>query len=215
MPRTKPFSIHHRDYDDWFLRHAATYQSELLAVRALLPWRGFGLEIGVGTGRFAAPLGIQVGIDPAREMLDYAAKRSISVVQGIGEELPFLNNSFDYALCVTTLCFVDDATAMLSEINRVLKPDGELVIGFIDRTSKLGQHYLTHQTENVYYRDATFYSGDEVELLLHDAGFTNLVWVQTLSKSQDETSEIESLRIGRGQGAFVVVKANRFKQKND
>lgn len=99
----------------------------------------------------------------------------------------------------------------LSEINRVLKPDGELVLGFIDRTSKLGQYYLTHQTENVYYRDATFYSGDEVELLLHDAGFTNLVWVQTLSKSLDETSEIESLRIGRGQGAFVVVKANHLK----
>jgi len=211
MPRTKPFTIHHRDYDDWFLRHAAIYQSELLAVRAQLPWCGLGLEIGVGTGRFAAPLGIQVGIDPAREMLDYAAKRSISVVQGIGEELPFLNNSFDYALCVTTLCFVDDATTMLSEINRVLKPDGELVLGFIDRTSKLGQYYLTHQTENVYYRDATFYSGDEVELLLHDAGFTNLVWVQTLSKSLDETSEIESLRIGRGQGAFVVVKANHLK----
>jgi SAM-dependent methyltransferase len=172
------------------------------------------LEIGVGTGRFATPLGIPVGIDPAREMLDYAAKRSISVVQGIGEALPFSNNSFDYALCVTTLCFVDNATAMLSEVNRVLKPGGELVIGFIDRTSKLGQYYLTHQAENVYYRDATFYSGDEVERLLRDTGFTNLVWVQTLSKALDKTSEIESLRTGRGQGAFVVVKANRFKYEN-
>ncbi len=214
MPRTKPFEIHHRHYDDWFLRNAAAYHSELLAVRALLPWCGLGLEIGVGTGRFATPLGIPVGIDPAREMLDYAAKRSISVVQGIGEALPFSNNSFDYALCVTTLCFVDDATAMLSGVYRVLKPSGELVIGFIDRTSKLGQHYLTHQAENVYYRDATFYSGDEVERLLRDTGFTNLVWVQTLSKALDEISEIESLQTGRGQGAFVVVKANRFKQEN-
>ncbi len=190
------------------------YQSELLAVRALLPWSGLGLEIGVGTGRFAAPLGVQVGIDPAREMLNYAAKRNISVVQGIGEALPFSNNSFDYALCVTTLCFIDNATTMLSEVNRVLKPDGELVIGFIDRTSELGQYYLTHQVKNVYYRDAVFYSGDEVELLLLDAGFTKLVWVQTLSKALDEMSEIESLRTGHGQGAFVVVKANRFKQDN-
>ena len=60
MPRTAPFEAHHRRYDDWFVRHAAAYQSELLAVRALLPWRGLGLAIGVGTGRFAVPLGVQV-----------------------------------------------------------------------------------------------------------------------------------------------------------
>ncbi|MEA1890248.1 MAG: SAM-dependent methyltransferase, partial [Pseudomonadota bacterium] len=62
MPRTAPFEAHHRRYDDWFVRHAAAYRSELLAVRALLPWHGLGLAIGVGTGRFAAPLGVQVGI---------------------------------------------------------------------------------------------------------------------------------------------------------
>ncbi|MBE9551448.1 MAG: class I SAM-dependent methyltransferase, partial [Proteobacteria bacterium] len=140
MPRTAPFEVHHRLYDDWFVRHAAAYQSELLAVRALLPWRGLGLAIGVGTGRFAAPLGVQVGIDPAYEVLDYAEKRGISVVQGIAEALPFADSSFDYALSVTTICFVDDATAMLTEAYRVLKPGGELVIGFIDRTSDLGQH---------------------------------------------------------------------------
>ena len=36
MPGTAPFEAHHRRYDDWFVRHAAAYQSELLAVRALL-----------------------------------------------------------------------------------------------------------------------------------------------------------------------------------
>ncbi len=209
MPRIAPFEVHHRRYDDWFVRHAAAYQSELLAVRALLPWRGLGLAIGVGTGRFAAPLGVQVGIDPARAVLDYAEKRDISVVQGIAEALPFSNSSFDYILSVTTICFVDDATAMLTEAYRVLKPGGELVIGFIDRTSDLGQHYLAHQAENVFYREATFYSADEVEQLLRDTGFTEPVWVQTLSKTLDEIDDIEPLRAGYGQGAFVVVKANR------
>jgi len=209
MPRTASFEVHHRRYDDWFVRHAAAYQSELLAVRALLPWRGLGLAIGVGTGRFAAPLGVQVGIDPARAVLDYAASRGISSVQGVAEALPFADSSFDYALSVTTICFVDDATAMLTEAYRVLKPGGELVIGFIDRTSDLGQHYLAHQAENVFYREATFYSADEVELLLRCIGFTEPVWVQTLSKTLDETREIEPLRVGYGQGAFVVVKACR------
>ncbi len=209
MPRTAPFEAYHRRYDDWFLRHAAAYQSELLAVRALLPWRGLGLAIGVGTGRFAAPLGVQIGIDPARRMLDYAVKRGVSVVQGIAEALPFTDNSFDYALCVTTICFVDDVTAMLAEVRRVLKRGGELVIGFIDRTSDLGQHYLAHQAENVFYQAAIFYSANEVEQLLRDTGFIETVWVQTLSKTLDEIGEVEPLRAGRGQGAFVVVKVRR------
>jgi SAM-dependent methyltransferase len=209
MPRTAPFVAYHRRYDDWFERHAAAYHSELLAVRALLPWCGLGLALGVGTGRFAAPLGVQMGVDPAREVLDYAANRGILTVQAVAEALPFRDGSFDYALSVTTICFVDNVTAMLSEACRILKPGGEVVIGFIDRSSALGQDYLSHQAENVFYRQATFFSVDAVEQLLRDSGFTRPVWVQTLSKALEETREIEPLRSGYGQGAFVVVKAYR------
>jgi len=209
MARTAAFETHHRRYDDWFVRHAAAYHSELLAVRALLPWQGLGLSIGVGTGRFAVPLGVQIGIDPAREVLDYAADRGVSPVQAIAEALPFANNSFDYALSVTTICFVDDATAMFREAYRVLKPGAGLVIGFIDRDSTLGRHYLAHQAENVFYREATFFSAGEVEQLLLDTGFTESVWLQTLTKTLDETREIEPLRTGHGQGAFVTVRAYR------
>ena len=98
---------------------------------------------------------------------------------------------------------------MLREAYRVLQPDGVLVIGFIDRTSGLGQHYLAHQAENVFYRDATFFSAAEVEQLLKDTGFTAPRWVQTLSKTLDETREIEALRAGYGNGAFVVVRSQR------
>jgi len=51
-------------------------------VRVLLPWQGLGLEIGVGTGRFAAPLGIKVGVDPSMAMLAYAAERGVLGRQG-------------------------------------------------------------------------------------------------------------------------------------
>ena len=119
MARSAPFEAHSGRYDEWFLRREAAYRSELLAVRAVLPWKGLGLEIGVGTGRFAAPLGVQVGLDPAAAMLSRARQRDIRVVQGIAEALPFRDGAFDYVLMVIVLSFLDDARVGLAEIRRV------------------------------------------------------------------------------------------------
>ena len=93
---------YHRRYDDWFEHHAAAYHSELLAVRVLLTWCGLGLAIGAGIGRFAAPLGVQVGIDPTRGVLDYTANRRFLTVQAVAEALPLSDSHFDYALSVAT-----------------------------------------------------------------------------------------------------------------
>jgi SAM-dependent methyltransferase len=207
--KNTPFEVYHGRYEAWFQRHAAAYYSELLAVRAMLPCHGWGVEIGVGTGRFAAPLGIKVGLDPSIAMLAYAIERGICGIQGIAEALPFKDSVFDYAIVVTTICFVNDPPKMLRETYRVLKSGAPLVIGFVDRTSMLGQHYLAHQAENIFYREARFYSVLEVEKLLADTGFVDFVWVQTLSKPLDKIQEIEPLCDGHGDGAFVVVKAFR------
>ena len=43
------------EYDLWFEENEAAYKSEILALRDLIPAKGVGLEIGVGTGRFAGP----------------------------------------------------------------------------------------------------------------------------------------------------------------
>ena len=206
-PKTAPFNAYHRRYEAWFRRHPAAYHSELLAVRALMPWQGLGLEIGVGTGRFAAPFGVTVGVDPSRAMLGYAVERGVSGIQGIAEALPFKDAVFDYGLIVTTICFVDDPKVLLNEAYRVLKSGAPLVIGFVDRTSMLGQQYLAHQGESVFYREARFYSALEVERLLGDTAFVDLVWGQTLSKPLNEIQEIEPLCEGHGHGGFVVVKA--------
>jgi SAM-dependent methyltransferase len=206
-PKIEPFVRHHRRYDEWFERHGPAYVSELLAVRALLPWEGRGLEIGVGTGRFAGPLGVKFGIDPAGETLGYALARRVSVARAVAEALPFAESVFDYALVVTTICFVDDARAMLLEIARVLRPGGTLVIGLIDRESALGKNYVAHREDNVFYRSATFYSAAEVEALLKETGFGRLVRVQTLSTPLSEIDEIEPISAGSGRAAFLVVRA--------
>jgi len=207
MARESAFEAHHRRYDDWFERHKAAYVSELLALRAFVPREGDGLEIGVGSGRFAGPLGVQMGVDPSSAMLQYAAKRGIEVVEGAGEELPFAADRFDFALLVTTICFLDSPETMVAEARRVLRPGGRLVIGFIDRESPLGQVYAAHQHESLFYRDASFYSAEEVAAILDDGGFRVDAWGQTLSHSTDQTREIEPLRSGCGECAFVVVSA--------
>lgn len=209
MPRIAPFEIHTGRYEQWFVSHQAAYYSELLAVRRLLPHEGLGLEIGVGTGRFACPLGVAIGVDPSLHMLSRAHERGIRVVGGAAEALPFADAAFDHALIVTTICFVDNATAMLQEARRILKPYGTLVVGVVDRDSTLGQNYLALQAENVFYREAVFYSAREVRDLLERTGFADLMWIQTLFKSLDETTEIEPIRPGFGEGIFVVVKATR------
>lgn len=211
MPRVAPFEAHHQRYEAWFDKHEAAYISELLALRPFVPWAGRGIEIGVGSGRFAAPLGVQVGVDPSPAMLVHAAARGIEVFEGTAENLPFEADTFDHALVVTTICFVDSPAEMLAEAYRVLKPGGRLVIGFIDRESALGQDYLAHQAESVFYREATFYSADEVARLLLETGFSIDGWGQTLAHPLPETRDIEALKAGRGQCAFVVVSASSQK----
>ena len=207
--KTSPFEAYHGRYEAWFQRYVTVYYSELLAIHSLLPWHGLGIEIGVGSGRFAAPLGIRVGLDPSRAMLTYAIERGISGIQGIAEALPFKDAVFDYGLVVTTICFVDDPKTMLNEAHRLLKPRAPLVIGFIDRSSRLGRRYLMRQNESVFYRVARFYSALEVERLLNATGFVDLTWRQTLSKPLNKIHEIEPVCDGHGHGGFVAVKAHR------
>lgn len=209
MANSAPFERLWDVYEDWFDQHENAYLSELLAVRSLVPVSGRGLEVGVGTGRFAAPLGIPVGVDPARAMLRVAAGRGVTAVQGTAEQLPFGPATFDHVLTVTTICFVDSAAALLAEAHRVLKPAGTLVVGFIDRDSPLGRQYVQHQAESDFYRAATFYSSAEVGDLMVEAGFRIERWAQTLAGAVEPMPAIEPVRPGRGAGAFVVVAASK------
>ena len=65
--------------------------------------------------RFAAPLGIRLGVDPSLEMSRIAQKRGIDVVHGRAEDLPFDDTSMDFVLMVTTLCFLDDVEQAFAE----------------------------------------------------------------------------------------------------
>ena len=61
MTKIELFERYVLEYENWFKKKHFVYDSELHMVKTLLPKNGKGIEIGVGTGRFAAPSGIKAG----------------------------------------------------------------------------------------------------------------------------------------------------------
>ena len=57
------------EYDRWYDENLFAYRSEVQALRAAIPKGKQGVEIGVGTGRFASALGIRIGIEPSAPLL--------------------------------------------------------------------------------------------------------------------------------------------------
>ena len=207
MARVEPFEEYASQYEDWFERNRFAYESELRVIREQLPETGKGMEIGVGSGRFAAPLGIKIGIEPSRKMRELARRRSIKAIEGIAERLPFRDSQFEFALMVTTICFVDDIQVSFQEAYRVLKPGGCLIIGFIDKQSSIGRSYQQHKKNSVFYRIATFYTIDEVVSNLKKVGFKNFNFTQTIFDNLSKIRAIEPIKEGYGEGSFVVISA--------
>lgn len=205
--KIEPFEKYTSQYEDWFDNNKYAYESELQAVRELLPENQNGLEIGVGSGRFAAPLSIKFGVEPSGKMAKIAQKRGINVIGGVAEALPFADSVFDFVLMVTTICFVDDIKIAFKEVDRVLKAGSSLVIGFIDRDSPIGKLYERHKMENVFYRVATFYTVDELIVHLKNTGFYDFEFSQTIFHSLSELISIEPAKAGYGEGSFVVIRA--------
>ncbi len=208
MAKTYPFDTFTERYEKWFDKHKYVYLSEVNALKKVFPM-GKALEVGVGTGRFSIPLNIKFGVEPSISMGKIARDRGIFVVRGIAEALPIKTSSFDTVLFVTTICFVDDLEKSFKEAHRVLNSGGYIVLGFIDKDTFLGRYYLTHKEENPFYREATFYSTKEVINLLKKTGFHIEKIVQTVFDLLSEIKNIQPVKDGYGEGAFVVIKARK------
>jgi demethylmenaquinone methyltransferase/2-methoxy-6-polyprenyl-1,4-benzoquinol methylase len=94
---------------------------------------GLALEVGVGTGVVA--LGLErlgrdvVGVDVSLPMLAVAQARTAgSLVAADGSLLPFADESFDCVCAIWVLDAVSDPSAMLGEIQRVLRPSGHCLV---------------------------------------------------------------------------------------
>jgi len=123
-----------------------------------------------------------------------------------------LDNTFNCAVLITTLCFLSDIDLAFHEVHRILKQHGTFVIGFVAKESPIGQSYFEIQARDVFYRVARFYSVPEVISHLNFTGFSHFEFVQTLFHPLEEIITLEPVKSGCGEGSFVVVRA--LKNKN-
>jgi SAM-dependent methyltransferase len=106
------------------------------------------LDAACGPGLYAAELarrGAQVvGFDHSPRMVELSRARvgqGDFRVQDLGDPIGWLpDRSVDLALCALAIEYVDDRVAALSELRRVLRPDGALVLSRLHPTGDWLRH---------------------------------------------------------------------------
>jgi demethylmenaquinone methyltransferase/2-methoxy-6-polyprenyl-1,4-benzoquinol methylase len=99
------------------------------------------LDVGCGPGltaqaalRLVGSTGSVVGLDPSSGMLREARKGPCrSLIQGVGEELPFPDGTFDFLSMGYALRHVSDLRVAFREYRRVLRPGGIVLLLEISR----------------------------------------------------------------------------------
>jgi ubiquinone/menaquinone biosynthesis C-methylase UbiE len=125
------------------------------------------LDAGCGTGIFTTDFLAEgakvVGLDISQPMLKAARRKTadydFSAVRGDMGYLPFKDNSFDKAVSVTALEFIEDGKGAVSELFRVTRPGGWVVVATLNSLSPWAArrkaktlHGQRHILEDAFYR---------------------------------------------------------------
>lgn len=139
-----------------------------------VPGKGRLLELGCGPGRYAAlldSLGYEVvAVDPFTfpEWAVIKAHCKVEFQTGMrAEALPYEDSSFDYVTCLNALLYFSDPKKAVSEMWRVLKPGGRLVVRTVNRTNlvrEFGRRDMDPAAPN-------YYTEQELAELLSQSGF--------------------------------------------
>lgn len=118
------------------LLNLAMRHKELVAYRrrALTAAWGRVLDVGIGSGPnlpfYGAEVDEVIGLDPSHRLLAMAQQRArsrreaIRLLQGSAEAIPLDSASVDTVVTTWTLCSIPKVTDALTEMRRVLKPNG-------------------------------------------------------------------------------------------
>ena len=120
------------------------YSTSIIKKLGIDPKGKTALEVGSGGGILTeeiCKMGFNTtGIDPAEQSIETASNHAkasglnIKYDKGIGEHLPYADNSFDNVFCCDVLEHVQDLPKVISEISRVLKPGGVFFYDTLNRT---------------------------------------------------------------------------------
>ena len=94
---------------------------------------------------------------------------------------------------------------------KILEPHGKIIIGMLDENSPPGKLYEEKMKKSKFYRDARFYSVNQVLDWLKKLEFNNLQTVQTIFKNPSKIQSLEPIEEGFGKGLFVVISAEAMK----
>ena len=117
-------------------------------------------------------------------------------VVGLGEDLPFLNNSFDAVLSLNVLEHVKDPFKCASEISRVLKPGGKLycVAAFLQPVHAYPDHYFNMTKGGMKLLFENKLSIDEQKVIHSGLPIFSLTWIlQRWYASLPDSSKLQFL----------------------
>jgi 2-polyprenyl-6-hydroxyphenyl methylase/3-demethylubiquinone-9 3-methyltransferase len=120
------------------------YYAKIFAEFKIIPPSCKVLDLGAGGGLFSEELAkagfATYGIDPSENAILLAGRHAknsnleITYQEGSGESIPFANEFFDAVFSCDVLEHVNNLPKVISEISRVLKPDGCFFYETINRT---------------------------------------------------------------------------------
>ena len=110
---------------------------------------GMHLDIGCGTGNYTMALAAKglsfTGVDPSEKMLDLARAKAPHIQWRVGsaENIPADNDTFDNIIATLTLHHWNDLDVGFTELHRVLKNHGKIVI-YTSCPSQMRHYWLNH-----------------------------------------------------------------------
>ena len=208
MLQTLPFNDHVAEYEEWYKNYPLVFRSEIAAIKEFLPAgkNVRGIEVGLGTGRFSKALGIKEGVEPAENMRAVAETKGIAVLNAVAEHLPYKSLQYDFVLMNFCISYFEDLSAALKEAHRVLRRGGCLLVGFIDKDSRIGEKYQERRPNSIFYKNAKFHTVSKVESEMKSAGFKKLEFLQTLFHTLENIETVERPLPGYGKGSYVLIK---------
>jgi SAM-dependent methyltransferase len=202
------------EYEEWYDQHPVVFRSEVEAIKAMLPsGEGLrGIEIGTRTGKFSAALGLQHGVEPSALMRKRALERGLNVMEATADNLPYGDLRFDFVVMNFCNYYYPTLFSSFREAFRVLKDNGVLVIGFIDRDHAV-KRVSGQKSRDLLSANCEAYSPHKVLFELSEAGFRQVEVAQTLFNAYDNyENDHEPVKPGFGEGSFIVMKARKKKR---